>query len=207
MNIYKCHLFARPLLLANYRLLHWCTYHTAPPLAFHTATYTMTSDTQLEETSEVSYPVQVYVYDLSHGLAAMYAPMILGINLEAIFHTSVVVHGKEHYIDQGIKVTDRPGSTKYGIPKEVLNMGTTGVPSELLTEFLEDLKQHEGRKYDAVLYDLFDNNCNHFSDVLCEFLVGKNLEDRILRLPQQVLATPNGQMLKGLLQQQQFGGF
>lgn len=147
------------------------------------------------------------MYDLSHGLAAMYAPMMLGINLEAIFHTSVVVHGKEHYIDQGIKVCERPGTTKYGNPREIITMGSTGVPSDLLMDFLEDLRQHDGKKYDAVLYDLFDNNCNHFSDVLCEFLVGKNLEDRILHLPQQVLATPNGQMLKQMLLQQQFGGF
>lgn len=148
--------------------------------------------------SDEAFPVKVYVYDLSHGLAAVYAPTILGVPLEAIFHTSVVVYGKEHYIDQGIKIAT-PGTTKYGLPKEVLDVGTTYVLQDILDDFLQELRDHEENKYHALSYDLFDNNCNHFTDVVMEFLVGKNLEDRILKLPQQVLATPNGQMLRQML--------
>lgn len=149
--------------------------------------------------SEDSSPVQVYVYDLSHGLAAAYSPMFLGIQLDAIYHTSVVVRGKEYYIDQGIKVCDRPGTTKYGTPREKLNVGETYIPQEIFEEFLDDLRNHEDQKYHALRYDLFDNNCNHFTDVVIEFLAGCNLEHRILGLPQQVLNTPNGQMLKAIL--------
>lgn len=149
--------------------------------------------------SEETHPVKVYVYDLSHGLAAVYSPMILGTPIEAIYHTSVVIYGKEYYIDQGIKMCQTPGTTKYGHPKEVLDMGLTYIDEETFDEFLLDLKNHDEQKYHAAAYDLFDNNCNHFTDVVLEFLVGKNLEDRILKLPQQVLATPNGQMLKQML--------
>lgn len=48
--------------------------------------------------------VQVYVYDLSHGMARVYSPMILGVSIDAIYHTSVVIRNKEYYLDQGIKV-------------------------------------------------------------------------------------------------------
>ncbi|KAK7686782.1 hypothetical protein QCA50_009853 [Cerrena zonata] len=149
--------------------------------------------------TEESFSVKVYVYDLSHGMAAVYSPMILGSRIDAIYHTSVVVYGKEHYIDQGIKSWPEPGTTKYGTPKEVIDMGHTYVTEDILDDFLDELKNHEEMKYSAIKYDLFDNNCNHFTDVLLEFLVGKNLEDRILKLPQQVLSSPNGEMLKQLL--------
>lgn len=149
--------------------------------------------------SEDSFPVKVYVYDLSHGLAAVYSPMVLGTAIDAIYHTSVVVFGKEYYIDQGIKVCANPGTTKYGLPKEVLDVGETYVLEDIANEFLEELRDHEDKKYHAHAYDLFDNNCNHFTDVVMEFLVGQNLDDRILKLPEQVLATPKGQMLKQML--------
>ncbi|KAK6455986.1 PPPDE putative peptidase domain-containing protein [Scheffersomyces xylosifermentans] len=153
----------------------------------------------LSEQEEPSYDVKVYVYDLSHGMAAAYAPMILGINLDAIYHTSVVIYNKEHYIDQGIRVNTPPGFTKYGTPIEVIDMGKTYIDEEIFQEFLDELRHHEKGKYHAINYDLFDNNCNHFTDVVLDFLVGKNLEDRILKLPQQVLNTPNGQMLRQLI--------
>lgn len=149
---------------------------------------------------DTAYPVSIYVYDISNGLAAVYAPMLLGINLEAIFHTSVVVYGKEYYIDQGIRSHHTPGTTKYGAPREVINIGETYVTEEIFSDFMAELNQES--RYSAAAYDLFDNNCNHFTDKVVEFLSGKNLDDRILNLPQQVLASPNGQMLRQMLGRQ-----
>ncbi|AOW29949.1 hypothetical protein MG5_04485 [Candida albicans P57072] len=145
--------------------------------------------------------VQVYVYDLSQGLARVYSPMLLGISIDAIYHTSVVIRNKEYYLDQGIKVNSPPGHTKYGTPIEVLEIGTTGVDDELLNDFINELKNHDEMKYHAVNYNLFTNNCNHFTDVVIDFLCGKNLEDRILKLPDTVLNTPNGQLLQQMLGQ------
>ena len=145
--------------------------------------------------------VQVYVYDLSQGLARVYSPMLLGILIDAIYHTSVVIRNKEYYLDQGIKVNSPPGHTKYGTPIEVLEIGTTGGDDELLNDFINELKNHDEMKYHAVNYNLFTNNCNHFTDVVIDFLCGKNLEDRILKLPDTVLNTPNGQLLQQMLGQ------
>ncbi|KAI9882723.1 MAG: hypothetical protein M1823_005529 [Watsoniomyces obsoletus] len=45
-------------------------------------------------------------------------------------------------------------------------------------------------------YDLFVHNCNNFTNDFATFLVGKGIPDRITSLPQTVLSTPFGQMLK-----------
>lgn len=148
---------------------------------------------------EEAFEVKVYVYDLSKGLAPILSPQILGIRLDAIYHTSIVIYNKEFYIDQGIKVNSPPGTTKYGTPIEIKSYGKCYITPDIFDEFLQDLKDRPDMKYSAVSYDLFDNNCNHFTSVMLEFLTGNTLEDRILTLPQQVLTTPNGQMLKQLL--------
>ncbi len=103
----------------------------------------------MTQDEEPSFKVKVYVYDLSHGLAAVYAPLILGISIDAIYHTSVVVYDKEHYINQGIN-TSIPGTTKYGTPKEVLDMGETFVTPDIFEDFLDELRNHEDLKYNSV---------------------------------------------------------
>lgn len=45
-------------------------------------------------------------------------------------------------------------------------------------------------------YDLFLHNCNNFTNDFAMFLVGKGIPDHITSLPQTVLDTPFGQMLK-----------
>ncbi|CAI5759682.1 unnamed protein product [Candida verbasci] len=148
--------------------------------------------------------VEVYIYDLSHGLARVYSPMILGTSIDAIYHTSTIIRGKEIYIDHGIKITNVQNfHSKYGQPVEKLTIGTTEIDDELLLLFIEELKNHEDQKYHAINYDLFNNNCNHFTNVLIEFLCGKTLDDRILKLPDIVLQTEQGRMLQQLIGNQQ----
>ena len=50
-------------------------------------------------------------------------------------------------------------------------------------------------------YDLFLHNCNNFTNDFAMFLVGKGIPDHITSLPQTVLNTPFGQMLKPQLDQ------
>lgn len=49
-------------------------------------------------------------------------------------------------------------------------------------------------------YDLFLHNCNNFTQDFATFLVGAGLPDRITSLPQTVLNTPFGQLLKRQLE-------
>ena len=45
---------------------------------------------------KMSYAVELYIYDLTQGMASSMAPMLgLNFNLEGVWHTAIVVHGKE----------------------------------------------------------------------------------------------------------------
>lgn len=54
--------------------------------------------------------VLLYVYDLSGGLARQLSLPLTGKFIEGIWHTSVVVFGREVYYGQGI-LESRPGTT------------------------------------------------------------------------------------------------
>lgn len=44
-----------------------------------------------------SAPVQLYIYDLTNGMAEMMSQMILGRHIEGVWHTAVVVYGREFF--------------------------------------------------------------------------------------------------------------
>lgn len=47
----------------------------------------------------------------------------------------------------------------------------TEIPDEMIHDFMEDVMP----RFNAATYDLLSNNCNTFSDALCDFLVGKGI--------------------------------
>lgn len=133
--------------------------------------------------------VQLYVYDLSKGMAKLYAPM-LGLDIEGVWHSAVVVHGKEIYFGQGIHVFDA-GKTHMGAPERVVELGHTELPWEIIEEYLADCEE----KWAADKYHLLDNNCNHFSNSFVDFLNGGAIPGYITETASKVAATPFGQML------------
>ena len=140
--------------------------------------------------------VELYIYDLSRGMARQYSQMLTGVQIDAIYHTAVVFGGVEYFFGQGIhrKV---PGSTHHGRPMKVVPMGRTELPQEVIDEYLESLESI----YTPESYDLFLHNCNNFSQDLAVFLVGKSIPEEISSLPETFLRTPMGQMLRGQLDQ------
>lgn len=44
-----------------------------------------------------SVPVQLYVYDMTNGVASVMSQMLLGQHIEGIWHTAVVVYGREFF--------------------------------------------------------------------------------------------------------------
>ncbi|KAI9816862.1 MAG: hypothetical protein M1827_001507 [Pycnora praestabilis] len=135
--------------------------------------------------------VQLYVYDLSKGLARQWSRSFLGTYIDAVYHTALVFGGIEYFYGQGIQ-TCYPGSTHHGAPIEKIALGITSLPAEVISEYLESLKEI----YTAESYDLFLHNCNNFSHDFATFLLGHGIPDRITSLPETVLNTPFGQMLK-----------
>lgn len=150
-----------------------------------------------EQANEVAYPVKLYVYDLSGGSAMLLSQQMIGIPIEAVYHTSIVVHGKEYFFSRGIAFS-KPGESVHGIPMEVVDLGTTYVSTEIFEEYLVDLRS----EYHDFSYDLFQHNCNHFSNEVSEFLTGNQIPEKIRTLPQRVLSTPAGQALAQMLSQQ-----
>lgn len=140
--------------------------------------------------------VQLYVYDLTRGMARNMSRQLLGIQIDAVYHTSLVFNGIEYFFGAGVQTT-YPGTTHHGQPMEVISLGTTHLPMETILEYLESLKEI----YTAESYDLFAHNCNNFSNDFAMFLVGRGIPDHITSLPKRVLDTPFGQMLKPQLDQ------
>nr|POF21077.1 desumoylating isopeptidase 1 [Quercus suber] len=135
--------------------------------------------------------VELYVYDLTGGMARTMSRQLLGIQIDAVYHTSLVLNGREIFFGAGIQEC-RPGTTHHGAPIERIAMGATHLPLETIDEYLESLKE----VYSAASYDLFEHNCNNFTNDFGMFLVGKGVPEHITGLPRRVLDTPFGAMLR-----------
>ncbi|KAI1395924.1 DUF862-domain-containing protein [Hypoxylon fuscum] len=135
--------------------------------------------------------VHLLVYDLSNGLAKQMSLGLLGFQLDAVYHTSIELDGKEYVYDSGINVI-RPGTSHLGSPLQRLHLGTTELPMEVILEYLESLKEI----YTPQAYDLFRHNCNNFSNDFSMFLVGNGIPDHIANMPTAVLDSPFGRMMQ-----------
>ncbi len=146
------------------------------------------------------YPVELYIYDLSHGMASQFSPMLnLGFPLEGIWHTAVVVHGLEWFFGGGGGIVHSPpGGTELGRPLRTEHLGTTSLTMDQMQDYLH--RVGAGRfRYDK--YHLFDNNCNHFSDALARHLTGRGIPQYILDLPEMVKNSPVAQMIRPIIEQ------
>ena len=139
-------------------------------------------------------PVQLYVYDLSGGVARSLSQALLGQQIDGIWHTSVVVRGIEHYFGGGINVAPA-GTTPFGHPIQVIDLGHTFLEEEMIEGLLVEMSI----RFTPQSYSLFDNNCNNFSDELAQLLTGNGVPATITGLPATVLATPFGQLIKPML--------
>lgn len=145
--------------------------------------------------AEDGYPVKLHIYDLSQGMARQLSATILGKALEAIWHTGVVVYGREYYFGGGIQ-QGQPGRTPYGTPIRVEDLGVTHVPREVFEEFLREI----GPRYTPATYKLLSHNCNNFSNEAAQFLAGAAIPSYILELPNQVMNSPVGALILPMIQ-------
>ena len=65
-------------------------------------------------------------------------------------------------------------------PIEVLPMGNTELPEELIDNFVDDNRA----SFTSETYDLLTHNCNNFSEEFVNFLTGNDIPEKILNLPQ-----------------------
>lgn len=138
--------------------------------------------------------VLLQVYDLSGGLARSMSMMFIGKQIDGIWHTSIVVFGKEYYFGGGI-CADTPLTTPYGTPVQRLPMGTT---TRSQSEFLKFLRCVSPR-FTAQSYHLINHNCNNFTDECMRFLLNKPIPSHITGLPNELLSTPLGQQFAPMI--------
>lgn len=143
----------------------------------------------------MSEPVELYLYDLSNGMAASMSVAMLGKYFEAIWHSSIVVFGEEIFFGQGIQRT-RPGGSHHGQPLKRVKLGTTQIDRETFHEYLASLQE----VYTADKYHLLTNNCNNFTQDVYSFLVGgTSYPQEVIDLPKEFLSTPFGRSLQPMI--------
>lgn len=137
--------------------------------------------------------MELYVYDLSRGMASAISPMLLGKKIDGIWHTSIVVYNREYFFGSRGVESCNPGTTAIGNPLRVENLGDTQVPYSVYIDYLKGLSE---TAYAGRTYHLLNHNCNNFSNEVAQFLCGVSIPKYILDLPNEVL---NSSLSSGLL--------
>ncbi|OSX56549.1 hypothetical protein POSPLADRAFT_1175262 [Postia placenta MAD-698-R-SB12] len=139
----------------------------------------------------MSAKVALYVYDLSNGLAKQLSRQLTGRQIDGVWHTSVVVFGREIFYGQGICET-LPAQSHHGKPLQMVEMGETAIDEDTFDEYLNEMRQ----QYTADKYHLLDFNCNSFTNDVIGFLTGGSIPSWIKDLPSDFLSTPFGAALR-----------
>ncbi|KAL6301955.1 DUF862-domain-containing protein [Sparassis latifolia] len=138
--------------------------------------------------------VELYVYDLSNGLARQMSLQLTGRQIDGIWHTSLVIFGKEHFYGQGICVT-APGQSHHGRPLQIIDIGETEIDEATWQEYLNEMRSlYTADKVTTT--HLPDFNCNSFTNDCVGFLTGNSVPEWIKDLPSDFLSTPFGAALR-----------
>lgn len=133
------------------------------------------------------------------------APSLIGQSVEGIWHSGIVVFGREWFFGSGVQQAgEHEFPAMYSLPpSRTLELGWTEVPAEIFEAWVAE--QGLGQ-FCADGYHLIRNNCNHFADEAAHFLTGSRMPPEIaaqaasllallLRSPAAPLVLP---MLQGL---------
>lgn len=151
----------------------------------------------MENDEDSCVMVELYIYDLSKGMAAIMSSTVIGRHVEGIWHTAIVAYGREYYFGpKGIQ-TSRPGGTVLGEPDKVEKIGVTYLSYSIFLEYINGLGSS---KFAPGTYNLFKHNCNCFTEEVSNFLAGKSIPKYILDLPEEILQLPLGQGLRTLIE-------
>lgn len=144
--------------------------------------------------------VRLYVYDLSMGMARQLSPGLLGREIPGIYHTGIAVFNREFFFGGGIQETNEPNpmwTNQPAMQHQIIDLGETNkTPAEFRT-FLGTISH----RFTQATYDLLNHNCNNFTDECSKFLLDHGIPGHITGLPQEVLSTPIGAMLRPMIDQ------
>ena len=146
---------------------------------------------EMDDNEEVIY----FIYDLSGGMAKGLSRLILGKEIEGIYHTSVYIYGKEYYYQGGINKSS-PRKTRYGKPIKEIHFGYTDKTQRQFEKYLRRISPY----FAPDNYNTISNNCNHFTDAAIFYLTGKHLPNNILKQHEEILKTPLGAQIMPFLE-------
>jgi len=146
--------------------------------------------------SAEGYKVELWVFDITGGMARVLSQSLLGQQIDGVWHTSIVVYNTEYLYGGGIQGV-RPGTTAAGnAPYKKVFLGHTPKSQSQFHTFLNS----KAEAFSPGNYDLLKHNCNNFTDEAAVFLLGKKIPAWITGLPEQVLRTPLGDMIRPMLE-------
>jgi len=125
--------------------------------------------------------VELAMYDISGG-KGKYIPSFLtsGHKFEGIWHTGVLVFGKEYWYGGGV-FQSTPAKTPFGEPLRIVRLGKTLRSQKELMRYISDELRHQ---YTYGTYDVFTHNCNCFSNDVTRFLLDS------AQIPEEVRLQP-----------------
>ena len=145
--------------------------------------------------------VELAIYDLTMGMAKQMAAPLAGLldgkSVEMVPHTGVRVFGREIVYAGGV-LSQPIATVEAGMgrkPNQIERLGTTTKTEAEVQTFLRSIS-HE---WTASNYDLWEHNCNNFSERVAQFLTGSSIPRWILDFPREMRSTPLGQMLAPML--------
>jgi len=139
--------------------------------------------------------VQLFRYDLSNGKAKWLTPFLVGHSIAGIWHTGIVVCGKEYWFGGHIFESER-GTTPFGTPTQIQTLGETMRTREDLWNFIQTSLVDE---FTEANYDVLTHNCNHFSNTISKFLLNESLPDEIMKQPDIFMDSWIAQVLRPTL--------
>jgi len=164
-------------------------------------------------------PVELLLYDISNGASKRFSPLLLGRQFEAIYHSGLLVFGKEYWYGGKLFKTEPPATAHFGPPlaESVTKLQASRYGSGLRTvhlgytlatqaEFEEFIRTEMCSKYTPEAYDVMTHNCNCFSNDAVRFLTGVSIPDEVINLPELVMQTPTARLLRPVLNKW-LGGF
>jgi hypothetical protein len=139
-------------------------------------------------------PVELYCYDLAGGKAPLLTPLV-GQYWEGVWHTSIVVFGKEYWYG-GRLFESVPQTTAFGKPTRIEALGSTLRTKDELWELLT---RELAREFTTANYDVLTHNCNHFSDELSRFLLNEPIPQHIASQGEAVLSSPLSRLFRPMM--------
>mmetsp|Transcript_20626 Transcript_20626/g.45172 ORF Transcript_20626/g.45172 Transcript_20626/m.45172 type:complete len:390 (+) Transcript_20626:247-1416(+) len=139
--------------------------------------------------------VRLHLYDISGGLAKNLSSVLLGTQVDGLWHTGIVVGGMEYSYGPPFR-RFFAGQGPSGAPDKVVDLGLTFIPAAVREDIITNLSTQA----DTSSYDLLFNNCNHFSNQLSLMLTGTGIPEEVLAQTQTWMNSPLGDFLTYLLQ-------